>query len=31
LNTIIRASVKPPFLKYHWKVIGIYDGFDGII
>jgi ATP-dependent phosphofructokinase / diphosphate-dependent phosphofructokinase len=31
LNAVIRAAVKCAFLKYHWKVIGIPDGFDGLI
>jgi len=31
LNAVIRASVKAAILKYHWKVIGIPDGFDGLI
>jgi 6-phosphofructokinase 1 len=31
LNAVIRAAVKTAILKYHWKVIGIPDGFDGII
>jgi ATP-dependent phosphofructokinase / diphosphate-dependent phosphofructokinase len=31
LNAVIRASVKTAILKYQWKVIGIPDGFDGII
>ncbi len=31
LNAVIRAVVKSAFLKYHWKVIGIPDGFDGLI
>jgi 6-phosphofructokinase len=25
------AAVKCAFLKYNWKVIGIPDGFDGLI
>jgi ATP-dependent phosphofructokinase / diphosphate-dependent phosphofructokinase len=28
---VIRAVVKAAFLKYSWKVIGIPDGFDGLI
>ena len=28
---MIRAAVKSAFLKYKWKVIGIPDGFDGLI
>ena len=31
LNAVIRAAVKTAFLKYHWRVIGIPDGFDGLI
>ena len=31
LNAVIRAAVKCAFLKYHWKVIGIPDGLDGLI
>jgi ATP-dependent phosphofructokinase / diphosphate-dependent phosphofructokinase len=31
LNAVIRAAVKSAFLKYRWKVIGIPDGFDGLI
>src|SRR5207253_7959616 len=31
LNAVIRAAVKSAFLKYQWKVIGIPDGFDGLI
>src|SRR3989449_10037470 len=31
LNAVIRAAVKAAFLKYNWKVIGIPDGFDGLI
>ena len=31
LNAVIRAAVKSAILKYHWKVIGITDGFDGLI
>jgi phosphofructokinase-like protein len=31
LNAVIRAAVKAAILKYKWKVIGIPDGFDGII
>src|SRR5271169_6006806 len=31
LNAVIRAAVKAAFLKYHWQVIGIPDGFDGLI
>jgi len=28
---VIRAAVKCAILKYKWKVIGIPDGFDGLI
>jgi ATP-dependent phosphofructokinase / diphosphate-dependent phosphofructokinase len=31
LNAVIRAAVKAAILKYKWKVIGIVDGFDGLI
>ncbi len=31
LNAVIRAAVKCAVLKYRWKVIGIPDGFDGLI
>src|SRR5260370_9072179 len=31
LNAVIRAAVKSAFLKYKWKLIGIPDGFDGLI
>ncbi len=31
LNAVIRALVKAAILKYKWKVIGIPDGFDGLI
>lgn len=31
LNAVIRAAVKAAILKYKWKVIGITDGFDGLI
>jgi len=31
LNAVIRAAVKCAILKYKWKVIGIPDGFDGLI
>src|SRR3979411_685162 len=31
LNAVIRAAVKAAILKYNWKVIGILDGFDGLI
>ena len=31
LNAVIRAAVKSAIHKYNWKVIGIPDGFDGLI
>src|ERR1700730_7812696 len=31
LNAVIRAAVKSAVLKYRWQVIGIPDGFDGLI
>ena len=31
LNAVIRAAVKSAILKYKWKVLGIPDGFDGLI
>jgi len=31
LNAVIRAASKASILKHHWKVIGIPDGFDGLI
>ncbi len=31
LNAVIRAAVKAAILKYKWRVIGITDGFDGLI
>jgi phosphofructokinase-like protein len=31
LNAVIRAAVKCAILKYKWKVLGIPDGFDGLI
>jgi phosphofructokinase-like protein len=31
LNAVIRATVKSAILKYKWRVIGIPDGFDGLI
>src|SRR5947199_8303746 len=31
LSAVIRTAVKAAFLKYTWKVIGIPDGFDGLI
>jgi phosphofructokinase-like protein len=31
LNAVIRAATKAAIIKYGWKVIGIPDGFDGLI
>jgi phosphofructokinase-like protein len=31
LNAVIRAVVKSAILKYGWRVLGIADGFDGLI
>jgi 6-phosphofructokinase 1 len=31
LNAVIRAAVKAAILQHNWKVIGISDGFDGLI
>ena len=31
LNAVIRAVVKTAILKYGWEVIGIEDGFEGLI
>ncbi|HEV2021673.1 MAG TPA: ATP-dependent 6-phosphofructokinase [Terriglobales bacterium] len=31
LNAVIRAAVKCAVLKYHWQVLGVPDGFDGLI
>jgi len=31
LNAVIRAVVKSAILKHGWQVIGIQDGFDGLI
>jgi phosphofructokinase-like protein len=31
LNAVIRAAVKCAIIKYKWEVIGIEDGFDGLI
>ena len=31
LNAVIRAATKAAILKHNWKVIGIPDGFDGLI
>src|SRR5574338_992544 len=31
LNAVIRAAVKTAVLKYHWQVLGVQDGFDGLI
>src|SRR5258708_20886089 len=31
VNAVIRAATRAAILKYKWKVIGIPDGFDGLI
>lgn len=31
LNAVIRAATRAAILKHQWKVIGIPDGFDGLI
>src|SRR5512146_2399508 len=31
LNAVIRASTRSAILKHGWRVIGITDGFDGLI
>ncbi len=31
LNAVIRAAVKTAVLKYKWHVVGVQDGFDGLI
>jgi phosphofructokinase-like protein len=31
LNAVIRAATRAAILKYKWKVLGIPDGFDGLI
>ena len=31
LNAVIRAVVKTATLKYGWAVLGIFDGYDGLI
>ena len=31
LNAVIRAAVKCAVMKYGWRVVGIQDGFDGLI
>jgi ATP-dependent phosphofructokinase / diphosphate-dependent phosphofructokinase len=31
LNAVIRGATRAAILKYNWKVIGIPDGFDGLI
>ncbi|MFY9741128.1 MAG: 6-phosphofructokinase, partial [Candidatus Sulfotelmatobacter sp.] len=31
LNAVIRAATKAAIIKYGWKVMGIPDGFDGLI
>jgi len=31
LNAVIRGAVKNAILNYQWEVVGIHDGFDGLI
>lgn len=31
LNAVIRAVVKAATIEHDWKVLGIYDGYDGLI
>jgi ATP-dependent phosphofructokinase / diphosphate-dependent phosphofructokinase len=31
LNAVIRATTRSAILKHGWRVIGITDGFDGLI
>ena len=31
LNAVIRAAVKAAILKHGWQVMGVQDGFDGLI
>ncbi len=31
LNAVIRAAAKCAILKFNWRVMGIQDGFDGLI
>src|SRR6202045_4362447 len=31
LNAVIRAATKAAIVEHKWKVIGIPDGFDGLI
>ncbi len=31
LNAVIRGVVKTALLRYHWRVTGIQDGFDGLV
>jgi ATP-dependent phosphofructokinase / diphosphate-dependent phosphofructokinase len=31
LNAVIRAATRSAILKYGWRVVGITDGFDGLI
>ena len=31
LNAVIRAAVKCAIMKFGWRVIGVQDGFDGLI
>jgi len=31
LNAVIRAATKAAIVEHKWKVVGIPDGFDGLI
>ena len=31
LNAVIRAAVKTAILQYGWKVMGVEDGFEGLL
>jgi 6-phosphofructokinase 1 len=31
LNAVIRAATRAAILEHNWKVVGIPDGFDGLI
>jgi ATP-dependent phosphofructokinase / diphosphate-dependent phosphofructokinase len=31
LNAVIRAVVKTAIVEYNWEVLGIEDGFEGLI
>jgi 6-phosphofructokinase len=31
LNAVIRAVVKTAIFKYGWEVVGIIDGFEGLL